>query len=341
MKVIHSHSAHDALPAGIQLLQHEGIEYDTRNGPALVYPTPVTTVYSNPIRRCVMWPERDTNIAFLIYEALWMLAGRNSVENLTRYVKDFNKYSDDKQILHGAYGYRWRFAFGFDQLAVIISHLKDNPRDRRNVLQIWDAELDLKGYSLDIPCNDTVTFQIDNNNRLNMVVFCRSNDIIWGTYFANAFHFGMLLEYMAKNIGCKMGTYSQISVNYHAYLDTLKPLLHLGEKADDIVPQITTVQGETITMPDELLDENIAEILIHADTGFELPRIYTSDDPWIDTIYKILRAHHAWRTIDKTNGENFKESSHIINLADPTIDWVILMKNWLNKRHKAFLAVGV
>jgi hypothetical protein len=46
---------------------------------------------------------------------------------------------------------------------------------------------------------------------------CRSNDIVWGAYGANAVHFSMLQEYLAGMIGVGVGTMYQISNNFHAY----------------------------------------------------------------------------------------------------------------------------
>tara|TARA_R110000824_G_scaffold68893_1_gene177643 strand:- start:1708 stop:2598 length:891 start_codon:yes stop_codon:yes gene_type:complete len=292
-----------------------------------------------------MWPERDTNIAFLLYESLWMLAGKREVEPLTKYVRNFSRYSDDKKYLHGAYGYRWRTAFGVDQLSIIQERLIHNPEDRRCVLQMWDCQQDLDSESLDVPCNDMATFQIDHEGKLNLVVFCRSNDIVWGAYFANAFHFGMLLEYMAAHIGCRVGTYTQISVNFHAYLNTLQPLLILGEMCPFNEDTFTnhaenelrlkygeSLCGKALEIPkvEELLDEHISEILMHVNTGFLLPRVYTNKHPWIDAIYAVLQAHHIWRT-DKTH-DRLEKALRILARADSEVDWIILMRRWLRRR---------
>jgi hypothetical protein len=49
---------------------------------------------------------------------------------------------------------------------------------------------------------------------------CRSNDIIWGCYGANAVHMSMLHEYLAGHIGVPVGVYTQISFDWHTYLET-------------------------------------------------------------------------------------------------------------------------
>lgn len=61
------------------------------------------------------------------------------------------------------------------------------------------------------------------NCRLDMTVFNRSNDLIWGTLGANVVHFSMLQEYMACCLGVEVGVYHQISNNQHVYLNNFKP----------------------------------------------------------------------------------------------------------------------
>lgn len=223
----------EALETGLIHIRRDGVLQQTRNGPALVYPCPVTTVYERPRERVLTSHARDANPFFHFFESLWMLAGQCDGRFLNRFVKDFtDRYSDDGVTLHGAYGYRWREQWG-DQLSVIIDRLRDDPTDRRSVLQIWSAELDLGKSSRDLPCNTIVFFSVSceesqtlepSRPELNMTVCNRSNDIIWGAYGANAVHFSMLQEYVAASVGVNVGKYWQISNNWHAYLETLDSL---------------------------------------------------------------------------------------------------------------------
>ncbi len=225
MDVIKVRNVHEALPKGLRYLQEHGIERDTRNGPVLVAPGPVTTLFEQPTERVLYWVQRDANPFFHLAESLWMLAGRNDLAFVTYFVKRMKEFSDDGETLHGAYGRRWIGHFGgIDQLATIIAALKKNPDDRRNVLQMWDATCDLGRDGRDVPCNTQAYFSRDADGRLDMTVCNRSNDVIWGAYGANAVHFSYLQEYIAGGIGCKVGRYWQMSNNFHAYLGTFKPL---------------------------------------------------------------------------------------------------------------------
>ena len=83
---------------------------------------------------------------------------------------------------------------------------------------MWECNNDLDRDTLDTPCNTHIYFKV-RNNRLNMTVCCRSNDMIWGAYGANAVHFSMLQEYMAARIGVEVGVYNQVSDSFHVYTE--------------------------------------------------------------------------------------------------------------------------
>jgi len=225
MQVIEVRNVQDALILGVDLLHIEDCKSESRNGTVYEATTPVTTVYQQPTERVLFWEERDANPFFHFMEALWMLEGRNDLAFVQGYNKGMEKYSDDGETLHGAYGWRWRSFFMYDQLPIIINRLKEDPSDRRSVLQMWDPIEDLNRKGVDVPCNTSIYFKIDNLERLQMTVCNRSNDIIWGAYGANVVHMSMLQEYMAAAIGVPVGVYYQVSDNYHAYSEVFEEIL--------------------------------------------------------------------------------------------------------------------
>ena len=131
-----------------------------------------------------------------------MLAGRGDLASVEQFNKGMAKYSDDGKGLNGAYGWRWRGMFGFDQLTEVVNELSINPTSRRCVLAMYDPVWDMQDNpeSLDIPCNTHIYFDC-RHNKLNMTVCCRSNDALWGAYGANAVHMSMLMEYIAAAVG--------------------------------------------------------------------------------------------------------------------------------------------
>lgn len=161
-----------------------------------------------------------------------MLAGRRDVGWISTFNSSFKQFSDNGENFHGAYGHRWRKHFydecgkPIDQITEAIEILRKNPKDRRAVLQMWDPVADLGKEGLDFPCNLSIAFRIrepgmHKDGELDMTVFNRSNDIIWGAYGANSVHMSMLQEYMAACIGVMVGKYYQVSNNYHAYEEAL------------------------------------------------------------------------------------------------------------------------
>ncbi len=210
-----------ALSEGMWWLKNAGFTEQSRNGPVLVSPEPVLTTYLRPVERVLFLPRRDANPYFHLFEALWMLAGRDDVKWPAYFNSKFSQYSDDGKTLHGAYGHRWREYFGHDQVGQIIAHMKELPETRRAVLQMWDPVSDMPPWSRDHPCNLSAIFDL-RGNALNMTVCNRSNDVIFGAYGANAVHFSMLQEYIAAALEARVGVYRQFSNNYHVYLEVHK-----------------------------------------------------------------------------------------------------------------------
>ncbi len=226
-------NVHRALPEALFKLRLHGVKRESRNGEVIVIQQPVLTTYDRPLERVIFWSLRDANPFFHLMEALWMLGGRRDVAFPSFFVPRMAAYSDDGVTFHGAYGFRWRHWFNFDQIKEAVQLLRDDPDTRRCVIQIWDAtDLDRR-ESKDLPCNTQVYFSIVDGF-LNMTVCNRSNDIVWGAYGANAVHFSILQEYVATAVGATVGQYHQFSNNLHAYPKTLRPIMELADLCPDV-----------------------------------------------------------------------------------------------------------
>lgn len=346
MDIVHASSVSEALNEALYKVQQVGIREDSRNGAVLVMPTPVTTVYYKPQNRVLFSPMRDANPFFHLFESLWMLGGRNDLLFPMLFNKRFREYSDDGSSIWGAYGWRWRKFFGYDQLEAIALELKRNPNSRRAVLSMWNAaDLDERtgpngGSSSDlfvaidggkdVPCNTHAYFDC-RGGVLNMTVCNRSNDMLWGCYGANAVHFSILQEYMAAKIGVPMGVYRQVSNNLHLYTDIVSEdtILHL---ADDALRtcRYTTTHKDCGTMP--LIDCSLD--LWHVDLEYFLTRngIHNEHSKWHskfigEVAVPMYLAHDAWR--NKQYDEAVEHASRIV-----AWDWRIACLEWLDRRRK-------
>lgn len=339
MKVITARGVNDALLLGLSALKSEGVDRDSRNGPVRVFPGPVTTHYKHPEERVLFYPERDANPYFHFMESLWMISGRRDVEWISRFSSNIANYSDDGVTFHGAYGYRWRNWFGafvpgegnvqevqvIDQLATIAELLKQNPDDRRVVLQMWDATADLGMIGKDFPCNLICTFRINPYGKLDMTVFNRSNDMIWGAYGANAVHFSMLQEVMAAWVGVPMGGYWQVSTNFHGYHATLDKHAPLFERQAGFDPYEL---GEVAPLPvvNGPIEQWFQDLHMFMDVG---PAIGLQDKFFKKTAVPMLQSWEAWK--DRDNPA-YKDQAyhHAQEIAAP--DWRKACVEWLDRR---------
>jgi thymidylate synthase len=196
--------------------KHHVRREETRNGPALVFQTPVCVTHVMPYRRVLFDPIRDANPFFHYMEAIWMLAGSENVDFPSKFAKQIRQYSDDGVRLYGAYGHRWRHAFDVDQIDEVIEKFKKDPFTRRAVISMYDPIYDTNYSGKDLPCNTHIYFR-NMYGRLDMTVCNRSNDLVWGMLGANMVHFSVLMEYIAEALNMTMGAYHQFTNNLHVY----------------------------------------------------------------------------------------------------------------------------
>lgn len=338
MKVIHARNVQQALPEALRALLIEGVTRESRNGPVLAFDEPVTTVYEKPAERVLFWAGRDANPFFHLVESLWMLNGANDVETVAAFVTRMRNFSDDGKTFHGAYGYRWRKHFDFDQLPTIIEALRKDPTDRRQVLSMWDARADLGRQGKDLPCNLQAIFQVTAAGALDMTVTNRSNDIVWGAYGANAVHFSYLHEFVARAVGVPQGRYRQVSANFHAYKDVLKQVEGLAEfAADPLVPadlRDTTdpyTLGDVEPFPLMTVDYRqwLAELSLFMSEG---PVIGIRDPFFRRVAAPVILAHAAYR--NNKGGAKYDEPLKILQQC-AALDWRRACEDWINRRRAA------
>lgn len=321
MHVIHCNSVDEAYDLAYELMRHHGEVSNSRAGRVFSPPFPVTTVYHSPQKRVMFNPKRDANPFFHLMESVWMLAGYQDARWLDRYVSDFSaRFAEDDGDQWGAYGYRWRRHFGFDQLDVAVHRLRRNPEDRRVVIQMWDAmsdQFDVRDGQIepkDVPCNTQIYPRIVNG-RLDITVTCRSNDVVWGAYGANAVHFSILLEYLAGRIGVPVGRMYQISNNWHLYEsveDKFQPSWLVSEMYPDTLP---------IGDDWDNWDADATRFCIHRDEPTE---VYHNQ--WFSTVVAPMhRAHTLWKA-----GERLAARQVADTVA--AWDWRLAAQRWMQRR---------
>lgn len=333
MHVINASNVHSALPLGFAALKCNGVWTETRNGAAVSMDAPVVTVYKNPTERVLFWPERDANPFFHLYEGLWMLNGSDDVASVVKYAKNMASFSDDGKKFHGAYGKRWRSWFGYDQLDTCIQALKRNPKDRRVVLGMWDPSQDLLvgiGGGKDVPCNLTIHFRINPlTHHLDMTVFCRSNDVVWGAYGANAVHMSMMMEYVAAGVGVYIGRYYQVSDDFHCYKNHWDKLNMLSKESGDPYEDNRALQRTPLIQCGRRQWDMEVTALVNEGSYVAV------SDPFLSyVVVPVLKAHEHYR---KERGlERYDGAIEILQQCRDW-DWRRVCTEWMERRKLTFL----
>ena len=323
MHVIHARNVNDAYVQGRTHLQEHGVVVSRRLGttPVLCKEVsyPVTTCYEQPTERVLYCPSRDANPFFHLMEAIWMFAGRSDVRWLTEYNKRMTEYSDDGYSFYGAYGNRWRNSGYGDQILTVIKKLKDDPTTRQATIMIGHPR-DTFAQTVDMPCNLVCAFNKVSTGKLNMTVFARSNDAIWGAYGANAVHFSMLHELVCIGADLPQGSMIQISNNFHEYVTVADK--HLIVENSDYYERkkIKTHKLSVISVEQFLQDCEFFCI--------EVPSMIK--EPFLNHIAMPMKTAWRLRAHNKTTAIDHLDSMPSGN------DWQFAAQAWLRRRLKGW-----
>jgi len=319
MQVVQGRNVNTVWIDGLWRLKLSGLVEESRVGRVKVLPEPLTSVYEKPWERVLFHPTRDANPFFHLIEALWMLAGSEDLAFLEVYNTRMAEFSDDKVILNGAYGFRWRQLFERDQLLDIVAMLRADRTTRRAVLEMWDPMMDLDSKSKDIPCNTHAYFRV-RDGLLDMTVCCRSNDAVWGAYGANAVHFSILHEFIARSCSLTQGRMYQVSNNFHIY-ERHWPLLEVP-----VVLKNYYHNSPEIVWP-LFEDHTEAEFfLLDCERMVWLKRDFATD--FFNRI--VHPAITAWALYK--NGKLLQALDALAVM--PVCDWHFAMEEWLERRAK-------
>jgi len=196
---------------------------------------PVVLILSDPRKRFLTCPGRWINPYFQVMEAIWILSGGSSVEWISYYLKDIEKYSDGEKEFHAPYGkrirdfgayrdavYTLRSVVGYppDQLKNCFDYLDIDPDTRHALVTLWNPAFDNIGMAtIDRPCNFALHFLI-RESALQLTVYNRSNDIHLGLFNANVVQFSVILEALTMCLGRPLGKQIHLINSLHFYTDS-------------------------------------------------------------------------------------------------------------------------
>ena len=169
----------------------------------------------NPTDKVIHNKNRKWNAEYAEAEWQWYLSGDPSTSKLGAIYglvpKIWQQMADSLGLVRSNYGWQWQRE---NQIDKVVAMLKDNPETRQAAISIYDGK-EIDTYRKDTPCTYAIQFTV-LNNKLNMSVYMRSNDL-WYGFCNDQYQFASLQEMISERTGYEMGTYYHHAHNLHLY----------------------------------------------------------------------------------------------------------------------------
>lgn len=152
-------------------------------------------------------------------EILWIMQKQSNIVQDLRDVgvKVWNEWEGKDGTIGKAYGYQVK---KYHQIDNLINSLKNNPQDRRMLINLWNNE-DLNEMNLQPCCFLTIWDVTDG--RLNCMLVQRSGDMGLGVPF-NTTQYAILTYLIAQSCGLKVGLLTHVINNAHIYENHFKAM---------------------------------------------------------------------------------------------------------------------
>lgn len=186
---------------------------------------------------------KETRWKTAFLEMLWFLRGETNTKYLHRHgCTLWDAWADEHGNLGPVYGAQWRSwmvhdLFGqatrYDQIAVLIDGLKNNPQGRRHIVSAWNvAELDDMALP---PCHWAFQCYVSNSGELDLQVNQRSWDLALGAPF-NIAQYALLLTLLARATGLEPRKLAFVFGDAHIYQNHIEPMCEVVQRpvVDDI-----------------------------------------------------------------------------------------------------------
>ncbi len=208
------HNADEAYEALLDEVVINGIEFD---GTQAIFNCGF--YITNPEDNHITNKQRNWSLEYAEAEWQWYLSGDRSTGKLGeiygKIPKIWQDMSDGNGNVNSNYGYQWERGWQLDK---VVAMLKDNPKTRQACVSIYDGK-EISKYKYDTPCTYAIQFTV-LNNKLNMCVTMRSNDL-WFGFCIDQYCFSKLQELVSDRTGYEIGTYYHFAHNLHIYDDQM------------------------------------------------------------------------------------------------------------------------
>ena len=175
----------------------------------------------NPLDNAIENSERKWNPVYAEAEWQWYLSGDRNIAKLAelygKVPEIWKRMAFPNGNVNSNYGWQWRRN---DQIDYVVNLLRNEPETRQATISIYDGK-EHDTFAFDTPCTYAVQFTIVNN-RLNMCVVMRSNDL-WYGFCNDQYCFSRMQEMVCNELNTEipadieLGTYYHFAHNMHLY----------------------------------------------------------------------------------------------------------------------------
>ncbi|MDO5518800.1 MAG: thymidylate synthase [Clostridium sp.] len=183
--------------------------FDTNRTGVSTYKLPHQVMQFNLEKEFPILTTKRVAFKTAVREILWIMQKQsNNINDLAGHIWD--EWADEDGSIGKAYGYQVK---KYHQIDNLIQSLKENPQDRRMMINIWNWE-DLPEMNL-APCCFLSMWDV-TDGRLNCMLIQRSGDIPLGVPF-NSSQYAVLTHLLAQVTGLKPGLFTHVINNAHIY----------------------------------------------------------------------------------------------------------------------------
>ena len=173
----------------------------------------------NPLDNAIENKERKWNPVYAEAEWQWYLSGDRNIAKLGelygKVPEIWKRMAFPNGNVNSNYGWQWRRN---DQIDYVVNLLRNEPETRQATISIYDGK-EHDTFAFDTPCTYAVQFTIINN-RLNMCVVMRSNDL-WYGFCNDQYCFSKMQEMVSNELNIEPGIYYHFAHNMHLYNDKI------------------------------------------------------------------------------------------------------------------------
>ncbi|CDF81743.1 Thymidylate synthase [Pseudomonas knackmussii B13] len=167
---------------------------------------------------------KKCHLKSIIHELLWFLKGSTNIAYLKENgVSIWDEWADENGDLGPVYGYQWRSwpapdGRHIDQIANLMTMLKNNPDSRRLIVSAWNPAL-IDEMALP-PCHALFQFYVADG-KLSCQLYQRSADIFLGVPF-NIASYALLTLMVAQVAGLQPGEFIWTGGDCHLYANHIE-----------------------------------------------------------------------------------------------------------------------